>query len=145
MKNLFIFLLILPLFLNNCSFDNKTGVWKEHNKKIIESVKKEENVETILLKNKIFDKEIENSSSIVISEQIKNTNWLEDNLTQNNNVPHLFYENKKNIIFKSKKIGKNKHTAKDINFEPLFFQEKIIFCDLSGNIYSFSTTSKKLL
>ena len=37
--NYFFFVFIIN-FLNSCSFDgNKTGIWKEHNKKIIEEVK----------------------------------------------------------------------------------------------------------
>ena len=44
MKNLLSFFLIFFLvFLISCSFDNKTGVWKEHNKKIIDKVKNDIN------------------------------------------------------------------------------------------------------
>ena len=59
MKNLLsFFLLLFLIFLTSCSFDKKTGIWKEHNQKIIEKAKSEKKVEKIYKKNEIFDKEI---------------------------------------------------------------------------------------
>tara|TARA_B100000029_G_scaffold397989_1_gene396411 strand:+ start:976 stop:2316 length:1341 start_codon:yes stop_codon:yes gene_type:complete len=146
MKNLLSFFLILLLvFLNSCSFDRKTGIWKEHNKKIIEEAKSQKKTERIFEKNKIFDQEITSKDIVVISEKKKNKDWLEDNFEQNNDVPHLDYQNNKNSILKSKKIGKNNHSVETLNLEPLVFQENIFFSDLSGNIYNYSADSRKLL
>ena len=60
------------IFLNNCSFDRKTGIWKEHNKKIIEEAKSEKKLEKIFKQNKIFDQEIESKDIIVVSEKKEN-------------------------------------------------------------------------
>ena len=87
--SLYIFFLI---FLNNCSFDNKTGIWKEHNKKIIKKEKNEEKVEKIFKKNKIFDEEVRSTDIVIISKEKENFGWLEDNLNSNNDVSHLKYQ-----------------------------------------------------
>ncbi len=146
MKNLLGFFLILFLiFLSNCSFDNKTGIWKEHNKKIIEKVKDRESPEQIFAKKKTFDTEIKSKDLIIISKKEKNINWLEDNLTITNHVPHLNYQNEKNSIFKSKKIGKNSHSVERTNSEPLFSEESIFFNDPNGNIYKYSLKARKLV
>ena len=146
MKNLLsFFLVIFLIFLNNCSFDRKTGIWKEHNKKIIEEAKSEKKLEKIFKQNKIFDQEIESKDIIVVSEKKENASWLEDNFSQNNDVSHLNYQNNKNSIFKSKKIGKNRRSVENVNLEPLVFEENIFFSDLNGNIYNYSTDSRKLV
>ena len=146
MKNLLSFFLILSLiFLSGCSFDNKTGIWKEHNKKIIEKSKSKKTAEKIFKKRKIFDQEIKNEDIVILSEKKENTNWLEENLVQTNYVPHLNYQNKKNIIFKSKKIGKTSHSIETTNSEPLVFKENIFFSDLNGNIYKYSIGTRKLI
>ena len=146
MKNLIcFFLFLLLIFLNSCSFDGKSGIWKEHNKKIIEEAKTNENFERIFKKKEIFDEEIQSQDIVIVSKKIENKNWLEDNFSQSNNVLHLNYKNNKNSIFKSKKIGKHSFLIETATQEPLIFKDNIFFSDLSGNIYSYSTISKKLL
>ena len=146
MKNLLSFFLILPLiFLNNCSFDNKTGVWKEHNKAIIEKAKSKQKIEKIFKKNEIFDQETESKDIVIISEKEENRDWSEYNFVESNNVSHLEYQNNKNRIFKSKKIGKKKYSIENIDSEPLVLKDNIIFADLSGNVYNYSTQRKKLV
>ena len=51
----------------------------------------------------------------------------------------------KKVIFKSKKIGKNKINLSNVFFEPLVVKNKIFFSDYSGNIYNYSINDKKLL
>ena len=146
MKNLLSFFLILSLiFLNNCSFDNKTGVWKEHNKAIIEKAKSKQKIEKIFKKNEIFDQETESKDIVIISEKEENRDWSEYNFVESNNVSHLEYQNNKNRIFKSKKIGKKKYSIENIDSEPLVLKDNIIFADLSGNVYNYSTQRKKLV
>ncbi len=144
MKNIIIFFLYISLiFLNHCSFDKKTGIWKKHNKEIIERVKKT-NVEKIFKSSKIFDEEIKSNRKISILKSKKNLNWLEDNFSQNNSVSHLYYINNKNNIFKSKKIGKNSFTTVNTKPEPLIYKKNIFFSDLSGNIYKYSLDTRSL-
>ena len=145
MKNIITFFLYISLILlNNCSFDKKTGIWKEHNKEIIERVKNK-NVEKVFKSNKIFDEEILNNNKISVTKSEKNLNWLEDNFSQSNNVLHFYYINNKNNISKSKKIGKSSFTDKNINPEPLINDKNLFFSDLSGNIFKYSLDKKILI
>ena len=50
-----------------CSFDNKTGIWNEHNKKVIETSKKGEERKDILKKIQKYDQEIISNNHINIS------------------------------------------------------------------------------
>ena len=70
MKNLIsFFLFLLLIFLNSCSFDGKSGIWKEHNKKIIEEAKTNENFERIFKKKEIFDEEIQSQDIVIVSKK----------------------------------------------------------------------------
>ena len=92
MKNLIIFSLLFSIILlHHCSFDRKTGIWKEHNKKIIQEVKNKKKIEKIFKEKINFEKEIDSTELITISKKKNNTNWLEDNLKEDNNVSHLNY------------------------------------------------------
>ena len=74
MKNLPSFFLIFFLTsLVSCSFDNKTGVWKEHNKNIIKKPKSDDKREKIFKRKKIFDQEIESRDLVIVSKKQKNT------------------------------------------------------------------------
>ena len=138
----YIFLLILSV---NCSFDNKSGIWKDHNKKIIEEVKGKEKRTRIFQKSKVFDEEIQNQDIIILTKKIKNVNWIEENLSQTNNIPHLNYINKKTRVSKSGKIGKTKFLNEDTSSEPLILDESLYFSDLSGNIYKYSLINEEIV
>ena len=56
---------------------------------------------------------------------------------ENNNVPHLYYENEKSEIFKSKKIGNLKILKINIHPDLLIFNNIFILVTLSGNIFSY--------
>ena len=139
----FITLLIITTFLTNCSFNDPLNFFK--NKEA--DLKKEiltKNTKLVFETQKKFDKEISGNinKTIPIS---SSDNWLQTNFASNNLVPHLEYENQKYLVYKSKKIGKNKFNLSDAFFEPLFFNEAIFFYDFSGNIYKFSISEKKLI
>jgi len=146
MKNLPSFFLIFFLTsLVSCSFDNKTGVWKEHNKNIIKKAKSDDKREKIFKRKKIFDQEIESRDLVIVSKKQKNTNWLEGSFRKTNDVPHLKYQNNKSRILKSKKIGKNSHSIDNVSLEPLILKDNIFFYDSRGNIYNYSVEKKKLV
>ena len=74
-----------------------------------------------------------------------NNFWKEEGLNKSNNIDHLFYTNNKNLIFKSKQIGKTKYLPSEILNEPLFFDNYLYFNDLAGNIYKYSISQKKII
>ena len=100
-------LILFPIIFINCSFDSRTGIWKDLSEESI--IKKERSqYKPVFIKGEKFKKEISNDIVINISKSIINDNWLEQNFTAVNFVPHLKYENKKNLVFKSKKLEKLK-------------------------------------
>jgi len=137
-------LILFPIIFINCSFGNRTGIWKNLSK---ESATKKERAQykPIFIKGEKFKKEISNDIIINISEPIINDSWLEQDFTAVNFVPHLQYENKKNLVFKSKKIGKIKGSIFNSEFEPLIVNENIFFYDIFGSIYNYSTSEERII
>ncbi len=137
-------LILFPIIFINCSFNNQTGLWKDLSKE--STIKKERaKYKPIFIKGEKFKKEISNDIAINISKPIINDNWLEQNFTAINFVPHLQYENKKNLVFKSKKIGKIKGSIFNLGFEPLIINENIFFHDIFGSIYNYSTSEERII
>ena len=97
--------LISCFFLFNCSFDRTTGFWNDIAEDLAKA-KSKENTKLIFSSTKKFDKEIQSKQKIVVSKPYLNKNWKQQNLNNGNLVPHLIYENKKDLILKSKKLGK---------------------------------------
>jgi len=137
-------LILFPIIFISCSFGNRTGIWKDLSKE--SAIKKERaQYKPIFAKGEKFKKEISNDIVVNISKPIINDNWLEQNFTAINFVPHLKYENKKNLVFKSKKIGKIKGSIFNSEFEPLIINENIFFYDIFGSIYNYSTSEERII
>lgn len=139
MKLFYIFL-ILFLFLS-CSFDNKTGIWKNENnnfkqKKIFNDFKKIGN------NKKSFDEVIKYKKKYIfkIPNKINNDKWEDIFFNQFNNYINFAYNDQKNIIFKSKKISKHKLSKKF-----LFNEGNLVLTDHYGNLIIFSLKEKKII
>ena len=57
----------------------------------------------------------------------------------------MSYDNKRNLIFKTKKLGKNNFNIKNIDFEPITENNIIFFYDPTGNIFSYSIKRDKII
>ena len=140
MRIFFIFLIFT--FFQHCSFDNKSGIWKNTNEisKIDNDVFKD--FKTLKIKNIIFEDTIQIPSNFKfnISKPVNNSNWNDIFYTKSNNFDHFTYENKNELLFKSKKISSNETD----NFI-LFKNENVISSDLKGNIIIFSLAEKKVI
>ena len=139
-------LILFPIIFINCSLPigDKTGIWNDLSKELV--IKKERaKYKPIFTKGEKFKKEILSDIVINISKPITNDNWLEQNFTAVNFVPHLKYENKKNLVFKSKKIGKIKGSIFNSEFEPLIINKNIFFYDIFGSIYNYSTSEERII
>ena len=141
-----LFLLVFFLFtLTNCSFDNKSGIWKEEtNFELKTESKKNEifrNFEEISVLDKPFDKTVipENNLILGFSKPLTNYTWKEIFFNQNNNFNNFNYTNLNQIIFKSKKITKNK-----VNNYILYENGNVIINDSKGNLIIFSITENKI-
>ena len=138
---LFYALIILTL-LQNCSFDNKTGIWKNDN--IITKDEKDsfEEFKTLSTEQEFFDKiiSIKKNFNLEIPNQINAIEWKDIFYNRSNNFDNFKYNNSNQIILKSKKISNYK-----INESLLFIDNNLIVSDQKGNIIIYSISQKKFL
>ena len=137
------YLFIFIFFLNSCSFQNTGGLFKDRIKELETEIAKK-NSKIVFSESKKFKKEISGIFEGKISEPIVNISWLEKNFANSNFIPHLKYEDQKRLLYKSKKLGKNKFRIEESYFEPLIYENRILLYDPSGNIYNFSISQEKL-
>ena len=137
------YFIIFIFFLSGCSLKNP-GFFKDRLKELEAEIAKK-NSRLVFSESKKFKEEISGIFEGKIEKAINNSNWLEKNFTLSNHVPHLEYKDSKRLIYKSKKIGKNKFDISDLFFEPVIFNQGIFFYDPSGNVYNFSFEEGRLL
>ena len=136
------FALAILIFVQNCSFDNKTGIWK--NEKSFS--KKEKNIfddfEDLNTTKKDFNEiiPIENGYNFRIPKAINNYEWKDAYYDQTNNSKNLLYSDLNQLTFKSKKITKN-----IINNSIFFEEDNIITSDQKGNILVYSIKKKEIV
>ena len=127
-----IFILILIIFLNGCSFNENSKIWKAKDSKLISEKK-------IV---KVFDEDIKivsefNQGLKLDLSEIKTNNKIIDN--QNNfGIQNYKGELNKTSVFKFSKF-------KEINqfdFKPVFLKNGIIFFDKKGSIIRFDNEKK---
>ena len=146
-------LVFFVLAFSGCSFDNKTGIWKDastipvedsNSKSISEepSVKKYEEVFT---KNKIFNEEKKpvSSTKIFVDKPIKITNWLEQYVIPSNNISNFSYNGNKILVSKSSLPNRFSLKKKNINKKIVFYQGNMISHDNKGTIFIYSLDLKK--
>ena len=138
-------IIIFFFFLNNCSFDNKTGIWNEENNfKMEKESKKNEifkNFQKISVSDEAFDKTIIFKNDLVLSfsEPVINYTWQEVFFNQNNNFKNFSYTDLNQITLNSKKLTKNK-----VKNYKLYENGNVIINDSKGNIIIFSITENKI-
>ena len=135
-------LIILIFFSLGCSFDKKTGIWKDAG----EEKKAKENYEDRNLKP-IFEsknfkfKTIKPKKNFVFTNAnfIKPESWGDIYFNRYNNISNIFFENKGKYISKDIKIKSNK-----INPNILYYDNNLIYHDNRGNIFVQSLSTKKI-
>ena len=134
--------LIILFLLNNCSFDNKTGIWKndkEDLKKNDSLFKEFKTISTLIDSyNEIII--LDKKNKIKISAPINNLEWNDIFYNFNNNSNNFKYENKNQIITISKKLSRSK-----INENILFSNNYLIANDEKGNIIIYSVQENKII
>ena len=140
-KNKFLFIVFILLL--GCSFGFGGDVWNDLSEEL-EKAKARKNSKIIFSTQKKFEEEIQNSKKILVEPPTYNKDWIDNNFSSSNYIPHLSYKNKKNLIFKSKKIGKNHFNILNADFDPLIENEILYFYDPAGSMFSYSLKQKKL-
>ena len=135
------FVLIFLILFQNCSFDNKSGIWNSE-----EAIVKKNDIfkdfETLNTVNQFFDKEIQidKSFNFSLSNPVKNNNWKEVYYNKANNFENFSFKNEGKLYFKGKKLSRY-----SINKQVLYENENLILTDKLGNILIFSIKENRIL
>ncbi len=129
--NKLIFILITIVFLNNCSFNEKSRIWKNKEKKL-------ENNKIIKIDSK--DKKIVsefNQGTEVDLSSLKISSKINEN---QNNFGSQNYKGDLNKIgnFKFSKLEE----INQLNFKPIIFKKGVIFFDKKGSIIRYDNNQK---
>ena len=138
-----IYSILVVILLQNCSFDNKSGIWKNSSEEIKKTDKNFKDFKKIVLENENFFNEIveiDKDYKFFLTQPSSSVKW--NDLFQNptNIKANFSYSDKNQIIFQSKKLSRNK-----INNNILFHRDLLITSDSKGNIIVYSLKYKKIL
>ena len=140
----FLILISLIFFFNNCSFDNKTGIWKNNDRLLVNKKDKDlfEDFRKITVSEGVFNKEIplEDKSQIKLKKSINNYSWPDSYFNNENNYLNFKYNNSNQIIFKSNKLTRSKVS----NFL-IFESDNLILTDNKGAIIVYSIKEEKII
>ena len=134
--------LIISFFLiNNCSFDNKTGIWTGSDQITKKENNSKQNTEFIFKKENITIEEIDLSNEQIIKiDKPKNYNeWSQRYQNKSNNINNVTFLNEGNY----QKLSKISNTR--VNKNILVYKNNLFFSDSRGNIGVFSLRENKLL
>ena len=135
---LFFFIII---YLNGCSFDNKSGIWENDNigKKKTSYLKDFKILNSTATKfNKIIS--IDDSFTFKLPKQIINSGWEDIFYNKTNNFINFKYDNQNKLLLKSKKMTRHK-----ININTLIENNNLIVNDKKGNITIYYLNNKKIV
>ena len=138
----FFFIVIFFLFLNNCSFDNKTGIWNSTEKQSKQNEATFREFKSLSINEKNFNQLINLNKDYIfkIPKKIINPNWNDIYYSNNNNSSNFSYS--ENISFSSLSKKLSRHT---LSKYILYDKGYVITCDTKGNIIVFSKDENKLL
>ena len=146
-------LVLVTIVVTACSFDNKTGIWKDAtntpaDNQIPESIERDNSVtryEKIFVENEFFNEEIENLNlaNTKIDVSIKVTSWPEQYAIPNNNISNFSYNDNKKLLAKSSKLSKSLSNKNYTNKNYVFYKNNIISYDQKGTIFIYSLSLKK--
>ena len=135
------FLILSFILIYQCSFDDKSGIWKNKNysyeeKSIFSEFK------TLSSSEDVFSKIITLDKKYLIKKpkKVKNILWNDIYYHETNNIENFDYSNLNSLVFKSKRISKYKNNSYIISEK-----KNIIFSDIRGNINIFSINEKKII
>ncbi len=137
----FIFFLIISI-LYACSFDDKSGIWQNQNKTLMNKKDQFKDFKKISISTERFDKEIilDKKSNVQTLKPINNFEFNDVFYNNENNLANFKFSGQHKSIFKSKKITRYK-----INKSILYKNENLISSDENGNIIVFSIKDNRII
>ena len=136
-----IYLVFFLFFLNNCSFDNKTGIWTGSDKIAKKKDINKENLEFIFKKDNqiIQEKELSSENLLAINNPVLFSSWSQQYQNKFNYIGNVSYTNKGNY----KKFSKISRS--EVNKNIILHKNNLFFSDNKGNIGIFSFTRNQLI
>jgi len=149
-------LIFIAIVFTSCSFDDKTGIWKDASNTPVDNQTSSQILENeptiryeeIFTKNKTYDEEKEpvNFLNIEISKPLRIANWPEQYAISNNNISNFFYSGNNILLSKSSKLSKLSSEGKYLNKKIIFYKNNLISYDHKGTIFIYSLNlNKKIL
>ena len=134
--------LLILFFLNSCSFDDKSGIWKNENDNIKEKKDIFKDFKKVTSFEESFNKIIPFSKKTIIqiSKPVISEKWNDIHYDFNNNLKNFQYNDVYQVILKSKKLSKYK-----VNNYLLFSNNHLIINDEKGNIIIYSINKRKII
>ena len=137
-----LYALVILFLFNSCSFDNKSGIWKNENS--ITNNKDDDifkDFEKIISSTESFNDviQLDTKFNFSIKKNSQNDSWSDIFYNDNNNIDNLSFSDTNKVFLKSKKL-----TKYQINKYTLFENDNFIFNDEAGNIIVYSL-SKNLV
>tara|TARA_B110000211_G_scaffold222912_1_gene272120 strand:+ start:6871 stop:8199 length:1329 start_codon:yes stop_codon:yes gene_type:complete len=141
MKTLLTSLFFLLIF-EGCSFDNKSGIWRNNDNTVVKKVNVFNDFEKLYTEEKNFNLLVnpEPTLNINLSNPKKITEWNDEFYRASNNSENFFYTDTNNIIFKGKKLVSGK-----INEKFLFDGSNIILADNKGSLVIYSIEQNEII
>ena len=138
-RKILIFLLFMTV---HCSFDNKTGIWSNENEKNLQVEDRFKDFKTLYTDTKPFNSKIKPPKNLQINldPTVSINKWSEKYYRKSNNLDNFKYNDKNNLIFKSKKLSRFK-----IKDRILFYENNVISNDIRGNLIVYSLSEKKII
>ena len=135
--------ILVILLLPNCSFDNKSGIWKNSSEEIKKTNKNFKDFKKIVLENENFFNEViemNKDFKFFLTPPSSSIQWNDFFYSSNNINDNFSYSDKNQIIFNSGKLSRNK-----LNNNILFSRDLLISSDSKGNIIVYSIKFKRIL
>ena len=132
--NKIITLIIALFFLNNCSFNENSRIWKnkDKNKNIIN----QENLKELFVKEEIISSELNPELPINLKKTNRYTEFA-------NNLNNYGSQNYKGLLKKEKTYTFSKlENVNHLNFEPVFLDDGVIFFGKKGTITRYNNEKK---
>ncbi len=139
--NKIISLIIIVIFLNNCSFGNKSGIWTGSDQIVKNQNSDNQNLELIFKKQSNLIKAVELSPGRLLSFDNPKLykDWPQSFQNKFNNINNVSFLNEGNY----KKLSKISNA--EVNRNILVYQNNLFFSDFKGNIGIFSLSENSLI
>lgn len=135
-------ILLISLLLASCSFDNKTGIWKnDSQRKVFKKVEENNKKKIFQFKKIIFaeEKKINSNHKVIIDEPTITTNWLYYLFNDKNHIPHVQFSLDEKLLSSIKSNSKSQ-------IMPALISDgnNLIYYNQRGEIFIYSVNSDKI-